>query len=506
MNKKIINLEDLSDLFAKLKSEGKKIVHCHGVFDLLHVGHIKHFKEAKTFGDILVVSITPDEFVNKGSGRPAFSTPLRLEALSELESVDYVVANKWPSAEEIIKIIQPNIYCKGPDYKNHSDDITGKITEEEIAVTLAGGKIMFTDDITFSSSSLLNKFGNIYSKEQDLFIRNIKEKHSFEQIQKKIEGMNELKVLVIGETIIDQYVFCEALGKSGKEPVLVLRDLETQEYLGGSIAIARHLCSFCESVSVLSFLGKDNEYKSFIEDNIEDNINLNFFNKSDSPTIVKRRFVDHIDRKKVLGVYSINDAMLNEYEEDKFIESFDKLSKEHDVIIISDYGHGVITPKIATHISNSEKFVSLNAQVNAANIGTHNIRKYHDVNCLIINETELRHEMRQRDGDAEKMAIILKDIVKAKYITVTQGKNGAFLINGDITPERCVGFASQVVDKVGSGDALLALLSICLFSKFDEKLSLFIGSLAAAQSVETLGNSASVNKIKLLKTISHLLK
>ena len=126
-------------------------------------------------------------------------------------------------------------------------------------------------------------------------------------IQKKVEDISKLKVLVIGETIIDQYVFCEALGKSGKEPVLVLRDLETQEYLGGSLAIARHLSSFCETVSVLSFLGKDNEYKSFIENNIEENIVLNFFNKSDSPTIVKRRFVDHIDRKKILGVYSIND-------------------------------------------------------------------------------------------------------------------------------------------------------------------------------------------------------
>jgi bifunctional ADP-heptose synthase (sugar kinase/adenylyltransferase) len=257
---------------------------------------------------------------------------------------------------------------------------------------------------------------------------------------------------------------------------------------------------------VLSFLGKDNEYKSFIENNIEENIVLNFFNKSDSPTIVKRRFVDNIDRKKILGVYSINDELLNEEEEDKFIESFDKLSKEHDLVIISDYGHGIITPRIAEHISNSDKFVSLNAQVNAANIGTHNIRKYHNVNCLIINESELRHELRQREGDVEEMAITLKEMINSKYIAVTRGKNGAFLINGDAAPERSPGFAAQVIDKVGSGDALLALLSVCLYSNFDEKLSLFIGSLAAAQSVETIGNSVPVSKSKLLKTISHFLK
>jgi len=506
MKQKIQNLEDLEILFSELKSEGKKIVHCHGVFDLLHVGHIKHFKEAKTFGDILVVSITPDEFVHKGPGRPAFSTSLRLEALSELESVDYVVANNWPTANEIIKIIQPDIYCKGPDYKNHLDDLTGKITEEEGAVNSFGGKIMYTNDITFSSSGLLNKFGNMHSKEQELFIRNIGDKYSFEMIQQKVEDIGKLKVLVIGETIIDQYVFCEALGKSGKEPVLVLRDLETQEYLGGSLAIARHLSSFCEAVSVLSYLGQDNEYKSFIENNVEENIALNFFSKSDSPTIVKRRFVDSVDRKKVLGVYSINDNMLTESEETKFIKSFDKLSKEHDIVIVSDYGHGVITPKIADHISNSDKFISLNAQVNAANIGTHSIRKYHNVNCLIINESELRHELRQRDGNVEEMAITLKNMTSSKYIAVTQGKSGAFLINSNKNPEKCPGFAAQVIDKIGSGDALLALLSVCLFSNLDDNLSLFIGSLAAAQSVETVGNSVPVSKPKLLKIISHLLK
>jgi len=506
MKNKIQNLENLQTLSAELRAKGKKVVHCHGVFDLLHVGHIKHFKEAKTFGDILIVSITPDEFVHKGPGRPAFSTSLRLEALSALEPVDYVVANKWPTAEQIIKIIQPNFYCKGPDYKNHSEDLTGKIADEETAVKSFGGEIKYTDDITFSSSRLLNKFGNIYSEEQELFIRNIGDKSSFEMIESKLDAISKSKVLVIGETIIDQYVFCEALGKSGKEPVLVLRDLETQEYLGGSLAIARHLSSFCENVSVLSYLGKDNEYKSFIENNMEDNIALNFFNKNNSPTIVKRRFVDNVDRKKVLGVYSINDELLDENEENKFIESFDKLSKDHDLVIISDYGHGIITPKIAKHISNSDKFVSLNAQVNAANIGTHNIRKYHDINCLIINANELQHEMRQRDGNLEKLALKLQKAIDAKYMTVTQGRVGAFLLNGEEKPIKCPGFASEVVDKVGSGDALLALLSVCLYSGIKENLSLFIASIAAAQSVESIGTSRPVSKVLLLKTISHFLK
>jgi len=506
MKDKIKQLKELTKIIAHHKSNGQKVVHCHGVFDLLHIGHIKHFEEAKTLGDVLVVSITPDKFVNKGPGRPVFTTSLRLEALAALQSVDYVVANNLPSAEEIIKSLKPDIYLKGPDYKDHLKDITGKINDEEASVKSIGGKIQYTEDITFSSSSLLNKYGGLYSQDQEAFVRSIAKINSFDSINRKIDSLKNLKVLIVGETIIDQYVFCETLGKSGKEPVLVLRDLETQKYLGGVLAIARHLNDFCSNVSVLSYLGENNEYKSFIENNIEENIHLNFLEKSDSPTIVKRRFVDYVDRKKVLGVYSINDDMLNAQEEEKFIESFDKLSKEHDLVIISDYGHGIITSKIAKHISKTEKFVSLNAQVNAANIGTHNIRKYKDINCLVINETELRHEMRQREGDAQKMAAILKGLINANYITVTQGKFGAFLLNDRKLPVICPGFATQVVDKVGSGDALLALLSVCLYSEIDDDLSLFIASIAAAQSVESIGNSKPVSKVALLKTISHSLK
>ena len=506
MNNKIKSLDEISKVVLSKRSKGSKIVHCHGVFDLLHIGHIKHFKEAKSFGDILVVSITPDHFVNKGPGRPAFTTQLRLEALAALECVDYVLANKWPSAEKAIEIIKADFYCKGPDYKDHSDDITGKIKDEQDAVKSIGGEIVYTDDITFSSSSLLNKYGDIHSQEQASFIRRVSESTSFENISSVLDQLKNLKVLVIGETIIDQYVFCEALGKSGKEPVLALRELETQNYLGGSLAIARHLSDFCSQVSVLSFLGEDEEHRSFIENNIEENISLNFLTKSNSPTILKRRFVDSIDQKKILGVYSINDDLITNDEENLFIESFDELSKKHDLIIISDYGHGLLTPKVAQHISASDNFISLNAQINAANIGTHSIRKYKDIDCLIINANELCHEMRQRDGELEILALELKKLINSEYISVTMGKAGAFLINEKKSLLECPGFASKVVDKIGSGDALLALLSICIYSKIDENLSLLIASLAAAQSVETIGNSIPVNKIKLLKTISHFLK
>ena len=180
MNNKIKSLKEISEILSTRKSQGEKVVQCHGVFDLLHIGHIKHFAEAKTHGDLLVVSITPDKYVNKGPGRPAFSTQLRLQALAALECIDFVVENEWPSAEKIIEIIKPDFYCKGPDYKDHSEDITGKIKDEQDAVNLVGGEIIYTDDVTFSSNSLLNKYGNIHSQEQESFIRNISRNNNFQ--------------------------------------------------------------------------------------------------------------------------------------------------------------------------------------------------------------------------------------------------------------------------------------------------------------------------------------
>ena len=507
MQEKIESLEDLQKITSKLKLAGKKIVHCHGVFDLMHMGHIRHFQEAKTFGDILIVTITPDEFVNKGPNRPAFTTSLRLEALAALEIIDYVGANKWETAIETIKYLKPDIYCKGPDYKNHSDDITGKIDEEEKALEAIGGVIKYTENITFSSSNLLNKFGDVYNDAQKYFIQKMFKDQNYDNIRMKIDDLKNLKVLIVGETIIDQYVFCEALGKSGKEPVLVLRDIKMEQYAGGASAIARHLSDFCGKISLLSMLGQENEYKDYILEGLPENIETYFISKEKSPTITKKRYVDHISKSKSLGVYSINDSQLNAKNNKELLVYLDELIPQHDLIIVSDYGHGFISKNTAEYISKQSVYTTLNAQINAANIGYHTMNNYNGIDCAIINETELRHELRDREGSVEDLMKDLTDHLKTNYLVVTQGSDGATLYQKDNDKYYyCPAFASRVVDKIGSGDAMLALLSCSLKSGLTPDLSLFLGSLAAAQSVESIGNSIPVKKTQLLKTFSHAIK
>ena len=172
-SRKILPLVELKKKLEE-KDEDKSVVLCHGVFDLMHIGHIKYLEDAKKYGDILVVTITPDQYVNKGPNRPVFSQNLRAEALAALQSVDFVAINEWPTAIETINLLAPNFYVKGPDYKNLFEDISGNILLEKNAVESQGGSMVFTDTPTESSSSLLNEYFEGRNKLQKDFINQVK--------------------------------------------------------------------------------------------------------------------------------------------------------------------------------------------------------------------------------------------------------------------------------------------------------------------------------------------
>ena len=212
MNKKILSLEQLCKKINILKKRKKIVVHCHGVFDLLHLGHIRHFEEAKKNGDIIIVTVPSNKYVNKGPIRPMFNANQRLEALSALHFVDFVAENDSSDAIKLIKFLKPNIYCKGPDYKKSNNDLSQKIQLEEKAIKSVKGKIIYTKSDTFSSSSIINDYINFYDKDQSTFLKQLKKNIKFSYINQNINKCKKNKVLLIGEAIIDQYVFCESQG------------------------------------------------------------------------------------------------------------------------------------------------------------------------------------------------------------------------------------------------------------------------------------------------------
>jgi len=506
-SKKIINIEHAEKLIKKLRIKNKKIVLCHGVFDLLHIGHIKHFQEAKSFGDILIVTITPDKYVNKGPNRPAFNSQLRSESLQALECIDYVVVNKWQTAKETIKFLKPDIYCKGPDYKKRKNDITKKIYDEEEAIKSIKGEIKFTSREVYSSGNLLNDFINIHTDEQNEYLKKIRKKFSYEDIKKLIAKLKSIKVLVLGETIIDKYVFCETLGKSGKDPILALREINIEEYFGGAIAVSNHLSNFCESIKLFTMIGEKKEYKKNIINNTSNNISIKFFYKDNSPTIIKKRFIDNINKNKILGVYEINDEMISIYDQKKIENQLYKLKGKLDHIIVADYGHGFISEKTARSLSKVCNSISLSAQLNSANLGLHTINKYKNIETVVINEMELRQEMKDKYSKIKSIMKKMANIMNLTNLIVTRGIHGSILFdNTKNSYLECPAFTSNVVDKIGAGDAMLSIISVALKAGIDQRLSLLLSSIAAAQSVESIGNSISVDKDKMLKVIENITK
>ena len=154
---KIYEIGKLAKIVQALKAGGKKVIHCHGCFDLMHPGHIIYFQQAKKMGDILVVTISPDKYVDKGIGRPVFNQKLRAESIAALECVDYVSVNKWPTAQETLRLLRPDIYVKGQEFEN-LEDKTGKLQQEYKVVKEIGAEIRFTRGVVFSSTELLKKY------------------------------------------------------------------------------------------------------------------------------------------------------------------------------------------------------------------------------------------------------------------------------------------------------------------------------------------------------------
>src|SRR3990167_9269138 len=364
-NKKIIGFTDLK----KFIGSTCRIVQSHGVFDLLHIGHIKHFQAAKKHGDILIVSITPDCFVNKGPNRPRFTEKLRAEAIAALGCVDFVIINQWPTAVEAISIIKPAIYAKGDEYKKSENDITGKIDDEAAAVMKVGGKMLFTNEPTFSSSSLLNEFFSPFSSDTISYLDQFKKKYHSQDIFSYLNKSKNLKILLIGESIIDAYRFAEVIGKSGKEPTLVAKYRHRELYAGGILAMANHLSDFCAEITCLTYLGENAEHENFIRNSIAHNVNLEIIYKKNSPTIVKTRFLDEYLKQKIFEEYEINDDFLERDQENELLEKINMLLKSHDLVIVADYGHGLLNEMTIDFITQHSKFLSVNTQANAGNHG-----------------------------------------------------------------------------------------------------------------------------------------
>ena len=357
---KIRPLGELGRIAADARNSGKVVVLAHGAFDLLHMGHVRHLEQARNQGDVLVVTVTDDRFVNKGPGRPVFSASLRAEMLAALSYVDWVGINHEPSAETVIQTVKPHVYVKGSEYARAEDDLTGKISAEQHAVEDCGGRIYFTEDVTFSSSTLLNRHFDVFSPEVRSYLEGFGERHKFGQIFEMIESVADKSVLLVGDTIIDEYQYVMPLGKSPKENLIPTLYRDKELFAGGVIAAANHVANFCRQVDVLTCLGDvDDGYEDVVRATLSSNVRLHVVRRHGAPTTRKCRYIDRDYFRKMFEVYFMEDSPISGPLEAEFVGEIERLAPQSDVVIVTDFGHGLITKTASNRLLEKSKFIAV---------------------------------------------------------------------------------------------------------------------------------------------------
>jgi rfaE bifunctional protein nucleotidyltransferase chain/domain len=503
---KIITLDELEKIVANLKKHRKTVVMCHGVFDLLHPGHIMHFEAAKREGDVLIVTLTEDQYVGKGPGRPVFNQRLRAESIASLGCVDYVAINEWPISVETIKKLKPSVYVKGADYENPQDDLTGKIKDEEDAVHSVGGRIHFTHEITFSSTEILNRHYMVYPDQAQQFLETFRKKYNVDQTIQILKGLQDLRVLVIGDTIIDEYHYCQPMGKSPKESIVAARYLKAEAFAGGILACANHTAGFCTDVNVVSVLGKEDSKEEFILDHLKPHVKSKLFFRDDAPTVVKRRYVWDPFLLKLFEVVFLDDRPLNGKTEEQVMAYIKKIIGQYDLVIVADYGHGFLSQNIIKLICNKAKFLAVNAQTNSANTGYNTINKYPRADYVCIDEPEMRLAHQDKFGKIEDLILKTMRKLKCRYVTVTRGHLGSLTYSEKDGFSQIPIFSKEIVDRVGAGDAFLAVTAPCVAKNVPAELVGFIGNTVGALAVRIVGNKTAVEPVPLFKFITALLK
>lgn len=504
---KIKTLQELGDICEQLRREGKRIVHAHGAFDLLHLGHVRHLEAARRLGDVLIVTVTADRFVNKGPGRPVFTEVLRAEMLATLHYVDWTAVNESPDAVSAIRAICPHIYVKGQDYQNPEGDVTGKISYERKAVEESGGRIHFTDEVVFSSSELINRHLNIFEPHVREHLDTLRENGGLTEILDLIEKVANYRVVLVGDAIIDEYQYVLPMGKTPKENMIATRYQDRELFAGGVFAAANHVASFCAEVDVITCLGESESHEDLIRQSLRPNVRLHALHRRGAPTTLKRRFVDPSYMRKLFEVYFMDDEPLTGDLQEELNALISEIAPKADVAIATDFGHGMLGASAIKELTQSARFLAVNAQSNSANLGYNLITKYTKADFVCIDAPEAQLALSDRLSPVGDIARrLLDERIDCDKIIVTRGKHGCVTYERGGVAHTIPAFAKHVVDTVGAGDAFLVVTAPLVAAGGAMHRVGFIGNVVGALKVEIVGHRRSIDKVSLIKGLTGLLK
>ena len=500
---KIVEFEDANELCSRLRRAGKTIVQCHGTFDLIHPGHIVHFQEARALGDVLVITLTGEKFVNKGPGRPYFNDQLRSRWLAALECVDFVVVVPHAAAVEAIKCVRPHFYCKGREYADPMNDLTGNICDDIEAVQDCGGEIRYLGSILFSSTRLLNQHFEPYPADVKAFCRIVANECPPGRFREIVEDFQKLRVLVIGDLIFDRYTTLEVQGLTSKNRILSGRHVADDMQAGGALAVYRHLCEFTPNVTLAALAGTEPWLESTLEGFLSRESDL-IVRSPEFTTVVKQRFVEpRVEGKELSKLFSVNfiDSRPPEVKLQRaLLERIAGRIGDYDLVLVMDFGHGVMEDLVREYVQEKAPYLAVNCQTNSNNHGYNLInRRYRRADVFTLDQTELDLAVGRRYIEYGKELTELAKTLGSSYAWLTRGAHETLGRNCVKDLSACPPFERTVVDTLGAGDAFCSVACLAAASRVPLNVATFMGQLAGAQAVKIPGNSEPIRKTRLLK-------
>ncbi|HXR05840.1 MAG TPA: PfkB family carbohydrate kinase [Candidatus Acidoferrum sp.] len=504
---KIIPFEAAAALCAGLRQQGRRIVLCHGIFELLHPGYIVHLEEARTLGDVLVVSLTADKFVNKGPGRPFCKEALRARTLAALACVDYVVVTAFASASAALEAVRPAVYCLGRDYERNVQK--NDFLQKDLATAAAvGAEVRYAGSVIFSATKLLNHhFEHLPAGVKD-FCRALALEFSMKDFREAVESFSTLRVLVMGDVIFDRYSFVKVQGLTSKNRIISGRFLREETQCGGALAVFRHVRQFTPHVRLLSLLGTEPWVDPLLREHVPDEQDQCLRDPAFT-TIIKQRYVEPLvegnEMSKLFSVNYIDAAAPQPETQARLAERARQALGGTDVVLLLDFGHGMMQAPLRDLVQDAAPLLALNCQTNSNNHGFNIIsRQYRRADAFTLDEQELMLSCGHRHLDHQAELEKLRRFLKARCAWLTRGAVQTIGLC-DEAQSLCPPFETEVVDTIGAGDAFFSLAALAAARRLPIALGTFLGQLAGAQAVKIVGNEHPISKHTLLNSGSSLL-
>ncbi|MBU1858288.1 MAG: adenylyltransferase/cytidyltransferase family protein [Verrucomicrobia bacterium] len=483
---KIKTVPELLDVIGPFPRT-KKVIMCHGVFDVVHPGHVRHLVYAKSKADILVASITTDKHIDKGIYRPHVPEQLRALNLAAFEMVDYVIIDEEAKPLKNLQRIQPDYFAKGFEYT--SGGLPASTQEEMDIINGYGGELIFTPgDVVFSSSKFIQLAPPKIKLEKLLSLMNTEE-ISFDDLRRAVNAMKDYRVHVVGDTIVDSYTRTTLIGGQTKTPTFSVSYQGRDDYIGGAGIVAQHLRAAGAEVIFSTVLGNDN-FKNFVVEGLTAaGIKCHPLIDSSRPTTNKNVII--AGGYRLLKIDTLDNRMISDHVLEKLVENIK--TTQADAVVFSDFRHGIFNritiPKLVNAIPAGTYKVA-DSQV-ATRWG--NITEFNNFDLITPNEREARFSLADQDSTVGRLGGTLMEKTQCRMMILKLGERGIFTITSKVLKSTknffsIDSFANQVVDAWGAGDALLAYTTLALLSNGSEVVASILGSFAAACECEMDGN------------------